>query len=64
VPELLTRNLSSLQVSINPVETMTDFSGNFVPLVPYNGTIATGGDSLTDDLNVFYNVRTAHVPLA
>ena len=28
--------------------------GDYVPLVPYNGTIATGGDSLTEDLNVFY----------
>lgn len=27
--------------------------------VPYNGTIMTGGDSLTDDLNIFYDVRTA-----
>jgi hypothetical protein len=23
---------------------------------PYNGTIATGGDSLTEDLNVYYEV--------
>ncbi|KAH0407141.1 ammonium transporter MEP2, partial [Aureobasidium melanogenum] len=27
---------------------------NYVPLVPYNGTTATGGDSLKDNLNVFY----------
>jgi Amt family ammonium transporter len=27
---------------------------SYVPLVAYNGTIATGGDSLTEDLNVFY----------
>ncbi len=27
---------------------------DYVPLVPYNGTIATGGDSLTQDLNVYY----------
>ncbi|RMZ88562.1 hypothetical protein DV736_g4219, partial [Chaetothyriales sp. CBS 134916] len=27
----------------------------YVPLVPYNGTSETGGDSLTQDLNVFYN---------
>ena len=26
----------------------------YVPYVPYNGTIATGGNSLTQDLNVFY----------
>jgi Amt family ammonium transporter len=26
----------------------------YVPLVPYNGTTATGGDSLTEDLNVYY----------
>lgn len=24
--------------------------------VEYNGTIATGGDSLHDDLNIYYNV--------
>jgi hypothetical protein len=36
---------------------MSDSSGDYVPLVPYNGTIATGGNSLTDDLNLFYNVR-------
>jgi Amt family ammonium transporter len=34
---------------------MSDSSGDYVPLVPYNGTIATGGNSLTDDLNLFYN---------
>lgn len=27
----------------------------YVPLVPYNGTIATGGNSLTENLNIFYN---------
>ena len=26
----------------------------YVPLVPYNGTTATGGDSLTQDLNIYY----------
>lgn len=26
----------------------------YVPLVPYNGTIPTGGNSLTEDLNVYY----------
>jgi Amt family ammonium transporter len=24
--------------------------------VAYNGTIATGGDSLTEDLNIYYSV--------
>lgn len=24
--------------------------------VAYNGTIPTGGDSLTEDLNIYYNV--------
>jgi Amt family ammonium transporter len=28
---------------------------DYVPLIPYNGTVATGGDSMTQDLNVFYN---------
>ena len=27
---------------------------DYIPLVPYNGTIPTGGDSLNDNLNVFY----------
>ena len=30
-------------------------SSDFVPLVPYNGTTADGGDSLTQDLNIYYN---------
>ncbi len=29
---------------------------NYTVLVPYNGTIATGGDSLTDNLNIWYEV--------
>ena len=29
---------------------------NYSVLIPYNGTIATGGDSLVDNLNVFYEV--------
>lgn len=29
---------------------------NYTVLIPYNGTIPTGGNSLTQDLNVFYNV--------
>ena len=28
---------------------------NYTVLVPYNGTSMTGGDSLVQDLNVFYN---------
>ncbi|KAI1616042.1 amt family ammonium transporter [Exophiala viscosa] len=27
----------------------------YVPLYPYNGTSMTGGDSLTEDLNIYYN---------
>jgi Amt family ammonium transporter len=30
-------------------------SGDYVPLIPYNGTTATGGDAMTDDLNLYYN---------
>ena len=29
---------------------------NYTEQVPYNGTIPTGGNSLTDDLNVYYDV--------
>lgn len=29
---------------------------NYAVRVPYNGTAATGGDSLAQDLNVFYEV--------
>ena len=29
---------------------------DYVPLIQYNGTIMTGGDSLVQDLNVFYEV--------
>jgi len=29
---------------------------SFVPLLVYNGTTATGGNSLTEDLNLFYQV--------
>lgn len=29
---------------------------NHTTLIPYNGTIATGGNSLTQNLNVFYEV--------
>jgi Amt family ammonium transporter len=30
----------------------------YVPLVPYNGTGATGGDSLPVNLNIWYQVST------
>ena len=30
---------------------------NYTVHVPYNGTVATGGDSLVQNLNVFYEVR-------
>ena len=26
----------------------------YIPLVHYNGTSPTGGDSLTEDLNIYY----------
>lgn len=29
---------------------------NYTVLVPYNGTIPTGGDSLTQNLNIWYEV--------
>lgn len=29
---------------------------NFIVLVPYNGTGATGGNPLVDDLNIWYQV--------
>ena len=31
---------------------------NYVVKVPYNGTIATGGDSLTENLNIWYEVSS------
>ena len=30
---------------------------NYVPLVAYNGNTATGGDSLKNNLNIYYEVR-------
>ena len=30
---------------------------SYVVKVPYNGTGAAGGDSLTDNLNIWYEVR-------
>jgi hypothetical protein len=39
-------------------------STDFVVLVPYNGSATgTGGDSLAENLNVFYNVGDPKVPL-
>lgn len=29
---------------------------NYIKKIPYNGTGATGGDSLVDDLNIWYEV--------
>ena len=34
----------------------------YTPLVTYNGTTNTGGDSVKQDLNVFYNVSSS-IPL-
>lgn len=35
--------------------TSNNFQGlPYIPYLPYNGTIPTGGDSLTQDLNIFY----------
>jgi Amt family ammonium transporter len=42
----------------------TSFDPNhldYIPLVPYNGTGATGGDSNTQDLNIWYEVRTTFI---
>ena len=40
----------------NPL-TLADLAGlNYTILVPYNGSIPTGGDSLNDNLNIFYTV--------
>lgn len=30
---------------------------DYVHLIPYNGSGPTGGDSLTEDLNIWYEVR-------
>lgn len=41
---------------------MADVDGlPYVPLVPYNGTGATGGDALVDDLNIWYQVSPPHL---
>ena len=31
---------------------------NYTVLIPYNGTIPTGGDSLQENLNIYYEVIT------
>ena len=35
---------------------------NYVPLVAYNGTSPTGGDSLKNNLNIYYEVRNDSKP--
>jgi hypothetical protein len=37
---------------------------DYVVKVPYNGTGPTGGDSLTQDLNIWYEVRSQNLPCA
>ena len=40
--------------------TLADLNAlNYSVLIPYNGTIPTGGDSLADNLNVFYEVGSS-----
>ena len=40
----------------------TDLSNlNYIAKVPYNGTVPTGGDSLHQNLNVFYEVPDSAV---
>lgn len=34
-----------------------DLDAYYVPKVPYNGTGSTGGNSQTDDLNIWYEVK-------
>jgi hypothetical protein len=41
--------MSSSDVDLNAL--------NYTVLVPYNETIATGGDSLAGDLNIYYQVK-------
>jgi hypothetical protein len=38
------------------MEPSTSGADPTVPLIAYNGTTATGGDSLVENLNVYYNV--------
>jgi len=35
----------------------------YVPLVPYNGTGATGGDALSNNFNIWYEVCRLPYPL-
>lgn len=64
------RGLATLAVGSASKSTMATVSGdtpvtfadlanlnlNYTLLVPYNGSISTGGNSLTDNLNLFYTV--------
>ena len=34
----------------------------YAPLNPYNGTVPTGGDSKTEDLNTFFDVSDLSIP--
>ena len=43
----------------SPTATPDLSSLDYVPLIPYNETIMTGGNSLTQDLNVYYEVGSA-----
>jgi hypothetical protein len=45
------------------MEPSTSGADPTVPLIAYNGTIATGGDSLVENLNVYYNVSFAGLEL-
>ena len=49
---------SSFDMPTSPDPTASpDLSAlDYVPLIPYNETIMTGGDSLTQNLNVYYEV--------
>ena len=39
--------------------TLADLAAlNYTVLDPYDGTVSTGGDSLTEDLNRFYTVSS------
>ena len=47
----------------NTGTTEVDLSAlNYTLLVPYNGTDPRGGDSLTSDLNIFYQVSLFGAP--
>lgn len=36
-------------------------STDYVPLYPYNNTDPNGGDSLTENLNIYYEVNPEHI---